>query len=44
MTEIDAVWCENAVIDWNLMCKWCACGVKTEEKIDKWKKMDKMNM
>ena len=22
--------------------KWCACGVKAEEKIDKWKKMDKM--
>ena len=25
-----------------MILKWCGSGVKTEEKIDKWKKMVKM--
>lgn len=38
------MWCEQAEIYLIFIYKGCVSGEKEEEKIDKWKKMDKMNM
>ena len=38
------MWCISIVIPRKLMHQWCVSGEKEEEKIDKWKKMVKMEM
>ena len=38
------MWCEFALFELKIQAKWCVNGAKEEEKIDKWKKMVKMEM
>jgi len=38
------MWCDHTDISPFFIYKGCVCGEKQEEKIDKWKKMVKMEM